>query len=233
MNILNPYRAMYKTLEEVAAISPMTAAAVDILDNMDCDVVHDKDHILRVVRKAVWYGQRPPAGTPKGDVETIAVAALLHDLVNVPKDSPNRSKASIWSAGKALDLLYHRGFLRDESTQSLIVRNAIEAHSWTGGIAVESFEAACLQDADRMESLGALGIARVFAAGGAMGRPLFHPTDPTALNREPDEIAYTLDHYYVKLVKLVDNLKTPLGQIEGKLLFGRMEQFIKDLLEEL
>jgi len=227
MSSKNPYRDSLKSLDDVALFSPIATAAVDILrKKMACDPVHDEGHILRVVRHAAYFGQG-------GNLDSIMVAAVLHDLVNLPKNHANRSRASRFSADLALEMLYHRGFLQAESSQKQIIRNAIEAHSWSAQIEPVSLEARAVQDADRIEALGYIGIARLFAAGGVMGRALFNSEDPLALTREPDELKYTLDHYFIKLQKLPATMRTKRGQTEAQRLLARMENFMKDLTDEL
>ncbi|MCP5995663.1 HD domain-containing protein, partial [Klebsiella pneumoniae] len=75
------------------------------------------------------------------------------------------------------------------------VEHAIEAHSFSAGIAPQSLEAKIVQDADRLEALGAIGLARVFAVSGALGTALFDADDPFAGARALDDKAFALDHF--------------------------------------
>jgi len=69
-----------------------------------------------------------------------------------------------------------------------------------------------VQDADRLESLGAIGLARVFYTSGALGRPLFDSEDPLANRRELDDATYALDHFQKKLLKLPETMQTEAGR---------------------
>jgi uncharacterized protein len=92
------------------------------------------------------------------------------------------------------------------------VAHAIEAHSYSAAIPAESIEAKIVQDADRIDALGAIGLARVFYIGGQLGRPLAHADDPLALERPLDDRAYTLDHFAVKLAALPAMMQTDAGR---------------------
>ncbi|MFA9353024.1 hydrolase, partial [Escherichia coli] len=76
----------------------------------------------------------------------------------------------------------------------------IEAHSFSAKIAPETLEAKIVQDADRLEALGAIGLARVFAVSGALGVALFDAEDPFARQRGLDDKQYALDHFQTKLL---------------------------------
>lgn len=90
--------------------------------------------------------------------------------------------------------------------------HAIAAHSFSAGIAPETHEARILQDADRLEALGAIGLARMFAVSGLMGGQLYDPEDPLAQHRPLDDRAYALDHLEVKLFPLVETMQTATGR---------------------
>jgi uncharacterized protein len=218
-------------LEDIASTSFLAQVAVEILrSEMTYDVVHDEAHIVRVVKRALRYAER---NGDTGDQECIIIGAVLHDLVNVPKNSPDRSKASIMSADKSLRLLEQRVGLDRSDPRADKIYNIIAAHSWSANIEPTSHEAMAVQDADRMESLGVLGLARMFAGGGSYGRPLFHPLDPFAQDREPDDQMFSLDHYYVKLDKLPETMRTIKGRQDALRLHLRMKAFMEDLKEEL
>jgi uncharacterized protein len=227
-NQINPYAQKIKTLDDVADMSRLGAAAIEILrKHMKTDSSHDEGHIVRVVRDALWFSQ-------DGDVDVIVPSAILHDLVNLPKDSPDRHLASRYSAVKAIsELETATGKVGMTPVIRLKVINAIEAHSWSANIPTLFPEAAAVQDADRIDSLGCIGIARLFATGGAMRRTLFHPTDPLAKKRDLDELTYSLDHYFVKLKHLPDTMKTEIGKREAQRRLKKMETFIEGLIDEL
>ena len=89
------------------------------------------------------------------------------------------------------------------------------------------------QDADRLDSLGAIGIARTFTVGGATNRPLYDAEDPFMENRAPNDKENTLDHFFVKLFKLGEKMQTPTGRKLASERIGVMKDFVEKLREEL
>lgn len=169
------------------------------------DAAHDIGHLRRV-----WTNCRRIAAAEGGaDLEVLCAAAYLHDLVNLPKDAPNRHEASSLSARAAVDWLRAAGFPADRLDA---VAHAIAAHSFSAGIAPETAEARILQDADRLEALGAIGLARMFAVSGLMGGQIYDPDDPLAQHRPLDDRAFALDHLEVKLFPIVATMQTATGR---------------------
>ncbi|MCA9562296.1 MAG: HD domain-containing protein, partial [Myxococcales bacterium] len=157
-------------------------------------------------------------------------AALMHDFVNVPKTSPDRAKASEMSAEAARPLLKQADF--DESAIERI-SVAVRQHSFSRGeVPVEPL-AMALQDADRLETLGAIGILRTTATGDRMGATFFHGSDPWAEDRVRNDLKWTLDHYFTKLLTLPKSLRTEAGQAEAKRRTEFMVQFLTQLGEEM
>jgi uncharacterized protein len=168
------------------------------------DSAHDLAHILRVAALA-----REIAEAEGADVATCVAGALLHDLVYRPKNHPESSQTAAMAAELVPRWCRETPGLEDRAEA---VAHAVEAHSWSGGGAPDTLEAKVVQDADRLEAIGAIGIARVFATGGSFGSRLWHPTDPWAEDREWDDKAYTLDHFFRKLLKLADGMQTATGR---------------------
>lgn len=170
------------------------------------DKAHDVAHFRRVWQTA----QRIMTGT-EADRLVVLTACYFHDIVNLPKNHPQRHLASTQAAQETLRILdkhfpdYPHG-LYDA------VAHAVQAHSFSAGIAPQSLEAKIVQDADRLESLGAIGLARVFYTSGALGRPLFDSVDPLAKARELDDTTYALDHFQQKLLTLPDTMQTQAGR---------------------
>ena len=167
------------------------------------DGAHDLAHIRRV-----WANARRIAAEEGGDREVLAAAVLLHDCVHVEKSAPLRSQASRLAAERAAVILGGRGWAPAVVAQ---VAHAIAAHSFSAGITPETLEARVLQDADRLDAIGHIGIARCFYTGGRMGSALYHPEDPAARARGLDDRAYALDHFRTKLLNLADGFQTPAG----------------------
>lgn len=225
-------------LEDVIPLSRYVEPAIRIVrEHMKFDSGHDEQHLVRVVRDALDFSQGPHLMSNfwvdvRVDYDVLLPACILHDLVNYPKDHPHRSKASYESGKLAIEKLEE--ILPFKSNMHHVtIWDTIESHSWSAGVEPKSLEAKCLQDADRIEALGKIGIARLFSVGGSMGRALWHPTDPLAKHRELDELAYTLDHASVKLGKLYLTMKTERGCNTAIDRTKVMMEFIKDLMIEL
>lgn len=189
------------------------------------DPAHDLSHFKRVVTTAKNFCENEQAR-----FEVVVPAAWLHDFVIVPKNSPLRTQASRLSAEKAIEFLkkidYPAEFYDD-------IAHAIEGHSFSANIEVKTIEAKIVQDADRLDGLGAIGIARCFATAGLMKRGFYSVQDPFCTGREPDDSKYTIDHFYKKLFKTVETLKTNSGKIEGQKRIQIMKTFLADLKNEI
>jgi len=185
------------------------------------DAAHDLQHVRRVVHNAIQLT------TGEGADPLITLpAAWLHDCVAVAKDSPQRARGSLLAAEAAVAFLAGLGYPEDRLPG---VFHAIEAHSFTAGIPPRTVEARVVQDADRLDSLGAIGIARCLLVGGHLGRPLCAPEDPFCLERPPDDRLYTIDHFYAKLLKLPATMQTAAGREEAE----RRADFMRDYLDRL
>jgi len=92
------------------------------------------------------------------------------------------------------------------------VAHAIEAHSFSAAVPATTLEARIVQDADRLDGLGAVGLARMFYIAGRMGSALAHGTDPLARERPLDDKAYALDHIDAKLARLPGMMQTDAGR---------------------
>jgi uncharacterized protein len=170
------------------------------------DPAHDVAHALRV---ASWT---PRLAEAPIDPRSAVAAALLHDAVNVPKDSPDRARASELSADLARTLLPDAGFAPGAVVE---VCDAIRTHSYSRGEAPRSPLGDALQDADRLEALGALGLFRCVATSVKLKSRFFHADDPWAKNRPLDDRAYALDHFFAKLLKLPATMRTTEGRREA------------------
>jgi uncharacterized protein len=168
------------------------------------DGAHDLAHCRRVAGNALLIGRAEDA-----DVEACVAAALLHDLVYLPKNHPDSSRTA--RMGAELALVWCRE-LEPLASRAGLIAEAVGTHSYSGGETPSSLEGAVLQDADRLEALGAIGLARVFATGGAMGAGLWDPADPWARTRALDDKAWSLDHFEKKLLRLAPLMNTATGR---------------------
>ncbi|MBM6551623.1 HD domain-containing protein [Marinomonas ostreistagni] len=192
---------------------------------MPQDSAHDWAHLQRVVATAQRLAQAEQA-----DLKVVTVAAWLHDLVNYPKHHPERQLASQAAAQQAGTLL-----AQQQLPQTFIeaVQHAIAAHSFSAKIAPQTIEAKVVQDADRLDALGAIGMARCFMVGGALQRALYDFEDPFCQQRAPDDQAFTLDHFYQKLLRLEQSFTTQAGREEAAQRTQFMRQFLGQLKHEI
>lgn len=195
-----------------------------VRDRMTTDPAHDLAHLDRV-----WTNARRIANG-MADLRVLLAGSYLHDLVNLPKNAPDRASASRRSAAEAAPIPAGLGYAAAEIAAA---RHAIEAHSFSAGIPPETAEARILRDADRLDALGAIGIARNFSVSGSLGRTLYDPADPFAEHRTPDDTAYSLDHWRVKLLALPAEMLTDAGRALAERRVRLMLRFLRDFAEEI
>ncbi|QKH37350.1 HD domain-containing protein [Achromobacter pestifer] len=189
---------------DLAALRPQL---IQIAQRADTgDGAHDLSHLERVWKAA----NRMLAHHPEADAMTVMAASYLHDLVNLPKNHPDRARASTMAAGQAVRELQAIGY---PPTRLESVHHAIEAHSYSANIGPRTIEARIVQDADRLDALGPVGLARMFHVGGLLGRALAHPTDPMGAHRQLDDGVYTLDHIELKLARIAGTMQTEGGRV--------------------
>ncbi|MFT7459821.1 MAG: hypothetical protein ACI909_002504 [Planctomycetota bacterium] len=201
--------------------------AQELIDQGNDDAAHDLSHLRRV-----WGHCRDIVEQDNLEVEPLVLlaAAYFHDIVNLPKQSSNRNQASRLAAEKAVAILQSLSFPEEHLKE---VRLAIESHSYSANIKAETMAAKIVQDADRLEALGALGIARVFYVAGKMNSLLFDPEDPWASDRELDDSRYAIDHFYIKLLNLKKGMHTDAARCRAEVLSKRMQDYLLDLKQEL
>jgi uncharacterized protein len=206
-------------MHELAALEMRLSAHVRATGSHDA--AHDLSHVERVVANAKRIGMSEQA-----DLAVVIPAAWLHDIVAIPKDSPERARASSLAAIEAAR------FLRSIQYDARLIEpiaHAIEAHSFSAGIEPRTLEAKTVQDADRLDALGAIGIARCFATSGAMKRNLYCPADPFGAGRALDDREYALDHFPLKLLRLAGSMQTQAGREEAV----RRSAFLRAYLDQL
>ncbi|MFU2509470.1 HD domain-containing protein [Pseudoalteromonas sp. ASV78] len=196
-----------------------------IMSLVSADVAHDITHIERVVRVA-----KQLCVAEQADMNIVLPAAWLHDCVAVAKNHPDRARASTMAADKAITFLTLIGY---DPQFFKAIHHAIAAHSFSANIAIESVEAQIVQDADRMDALGAIGVSRCMKVGGSIGRNLYHPDDPFCQHREADDTLYTLDHFFIKLLHIAKSMNTPSAKAEAARRTEYMQVFIRQLKSEL
>jgi uncharacterized protein len=188
---------------------------------------HDWFHIERV-----WKNAKQIAATEGGDLFVIELAALLHDIADhkFVEDADAEAKRRIQSM---LSHTYVSQAIIDQ------VIDIVQKSSFKGGIgenAMKQLEGLIIQDADRLDAIGAIGIARTFAFGGKFGNLLYHPDIPPATFKNAEEYrknrTHTINHFYEKLLLLKDKMNTSTGRkmAEQRHLF--MQEFLNQFYNE-
>jgi len=193
------------------------------------DLAHGWEHIERVYRLALHIAEQESA-----DTFIVGMAALMHDLGHLSTDtSLHHADLSMSMAGELL-LAYDVS----AGTREAIL-HAIAAHSFSLGIEPRTLEARVVRDADRLDSLGAIGILR-WAITGVVRRTsetqTYHPEDPFAEWHTLDDRRYMLDHFFTKLLKLDGTMATQTGRAlaQERTAFMRayLDEFRKELSEQ-
>ncbi|MHC8516598.1 HD domain-containing protein [Sporosarcina sp. ITBMC105] len=199
-------------------IQKCTMAVKNIYNEFDAS--HDFDHIVRVLKNA-----KQIAGTiPHADVSIITLAVLLHDI-----EDPKYQSVSAHSVSQILSQVG-----ADEQTIET-VQKTINSVSFNGGNErdITSIEGAIVRDADRLDAMGAIGIARTFAFGGARGRKLYDAEEVT--RKDMTEAEYrsketsSVTHFFEKLLLLKERMVTD----EGKRLAEQRHTFMVTFLQQL
>jgi uncharacterized protein len=211
---------MQTTADESQLLSEMYVEAQERFSRLN-DLAHGWEHVQRVYRLALHIAQREG-----GDRFIVGTAALLHDLGRLSHDE-TRHHADL-SVIHARELLSRYQVSPD--TQEAIL-HAIAAHSFSLGLQPRTLEARIVRDADRLDSLGAVGILRWAITGTVRRTPetlSYHPDDPFAERHPLEDRRYMLDHFYSKLLKLADGMLTETG----RKLAARRTRFMRTYLDE-
>ena len=189
------------------------------------DPAHDFEHILRVYKNAEKICK-----AEKIDKKLVLSAVLLHDIVSFPKSDKRSKTASTKSAYKAKKILKRFNFTMNEIK---IIIDAIENHSFSKNKKPKTLESKILQDADRLDALGAIGIARTFTVGGGENRSFYNKNDPFCSSRTPNDQEWTVDHFYKKLLLLQTRMNTKSAKNEAKRRTEILKKFLHDLKKEI
>ncbi|MBL8600934.1 MAG: HD domain-containing protein [Myxococcales bacterium] len=189
------------------------------------DAAHDWSHVARVAANADRLARSEGADR----VLTVA-AALCHELFNYPKGHPESHRSGERCGLEALALLTDMGC---DAAFSAAVAEAIRTHPFSLGETPKTLEGKLLQDADRLDAIGAIGVARCFATTQAMGRPFYNPDDPFCEARDPDDKAWGLDHFYKKLLRLGPSLHSAAARQEAAHRTAYLLEFIEQLRREI
>lgn len=184
---------------------------------------HDYFHTYRVYKMAGRLAEAEGA-----DVETVQLAALLHDVDDrklSPDTCENKDKA--------------RAFLAENGVEAARIEwicRMIGEVSFGSGIAPDTPESRCLQDADRLDAIGAVGIGRAFAYGGSHSRAMYDPDIPPKMNMTKEEYrssqSTTINHFHEKLFLIKDLLNTETARRIAQRREAFMHQFMDEFMEE-
>ncbi len=197
----------------------------EVKKRMETDSAHDFEHTIRVYKNAQKICKKE-----KANEKLVLSAALLHDVISYPKSDKHSKISSIKSAKKSKKILEKLDFSKEEI---VVISDAIRAHSFSQNKIPKTLEGQILQDADRLDALGAIGIARVFATGGSLKRPFYNIDDPFCKRRNPDDHKWAVDHFFAKLLKLELLMNTKSGKEEAKKRTRVLKEFLNQLKQEL
>jgi uncharacterized protein len=188
---------------------------------------HDWFHIERVYKNALLI-----AATEVCDIEIVQLGALLHDIAD----------SKFHNGDETIGPKTARTFLESENVSSETIDHVIaiiENISFKGGNVKRKFssiELDIVQDADRLDAIGAIGIARTFNYGGFKNRALYHPEIAPNLSMTKEEYknneAPTINHFYEKLLLLKDKMNTPTGKKIAQERHRYMEAFLEQFYAE-
>ena len=185
------------------------------------DPAHGWEHINRVYQLALHIARQENA-----DPFIVGTAALLHDIGRLSSDTTRHH--SELSAALASEFLSAYSIT---PAQKDAILHAILAHSYSYGVEPQTLEARVVRDADRLDALGAIGILRWAITGTLRRTPQtrsYHPDDPFGERHQPDDRLFLLDHFFAKLLKLVDTMST----VTGHRIAQQRTAFMRDYLEE-
>lgn len=193
------------------------------------DASHDISHFKRVWRTALHINS---VEVEKADALVLLASSFLHDIISLPKDHPQRHDSSRLSAEKAAEII-SKSF--PDFPEELIseVKHAIHAHSFSANVIPLTAAAKILQDADRLDALGAIGLARVFYIAGLLKQGLFDSEDPMAESRPLDDKCFAFDHFQTKLLKLPALMNTASGRTVANERAEYLSQFMKICKSEI
>lgn len=208
------------------AIISQTAAFVKA-ELQNAEAGHDWQHIERVWKTARTIGQQE-----KADLQVVELAALLHDIAD----------AKFHGGDEEVGPRKAESFLQQLAVDETITNHVVQIvrHiSFKGGNFTSGFhslELAVVQDADRLDAIGAIGVARAFHYGGFKNRELYNPAIPPNLNMTKEQYktstAPTLNHFYEKLLLLKDRMNTAAGRQMAEQRHRFMEMFLEQFYKE-
>ncbi len=190
------------------------------------DPSHDIGHSLRVLNLSEHIGKKENA-----DLEIVVPSAIFHDVISYPKNHHKRLDSAKESAKYAKKVLENI----EEYPKKKInkVYDSIHLCSFTKGVKPDLLEAMILQDADSLESMGAISIMRTFASSGVMNISFYDYFDPFCKERSPNDKKYALDLFYTRLLIVKDRLHTKSAKMMAERRHEFLNKFILELRNEI
>jgi uncharacterized protein len=189
------------------------------------DPSHDWAHVERVAKIGTQISYQLKAQT-----DLILAAIYCHDIENLPKNHPHRSLASTLSAEKSIPILQQCQF---ETTEIELITNAIKEHSFSSKQKPSHLISAIVQDSDRLDALGAIGILRCAAVSTKLESSFYDINDPLAQDRDYDDTKFMIDHYFLKLFELPQTLNTDEAKVIAYERIKIMKSFLSQLMHEI
>lgn len=194
----------------------------------EAEAGHDWWHIERV-----WKAAKNIAALEKqGNLLVIELAALLHDIAD----------AKFHEGDEEIGPATATGFLKSKNVEDEVVFHVeqiirhMSFKSGFGDVPFSSVEMSIVQDADRLDAIGAIGIARAFTYGGYKNRELYNPGIPPNLNMSKEEYKSaetpTINHFYEKLLLLKDKMNTPTGSRMAERRHALMTHYLDEFYRE-
>lgn len=191
------------------------------------DSAHDKDHVYRVLHNAMTIACTETVA----EMDVLIAASLLHDIARAEQMADPAICHAQAGAEKAYVFLMSIGWNEERAEH---VRQCIRTHRFRKGQPPQSIEAKILYDADKLDAVGAIGIARTLMFNGAVGRSLFSVAeDGRILPGSADEPDSFLREYQCKLTRLYDGFLTEWGALQARAQQQHAQQFVRDLLTEV
>lgn len=186
---------------------------------------HAFDHTERVYNLALKIGKKE-----KADLDVIGAAALLHDIARLKEDNKEVECHAEHGAKMAEKILKEMNFPKDKIDG---VIHSIKVHRHSKGLIAETKEAKIIQDADRLDALGAVTVGRMFSTGGKINRPLYKPEVPFGKVHRGYYSESTIHGFYSKILKITpDNFNTSFAKKLARGRYKFVEKFLKQFFKE-
>ncbi len=203
-------------------------AALVAAETAPLQLAHDQLHVERVYNWCLHLALNYCRDNIL-EVDLAGACGLVHDLVHIPKSHRDRPLGSEQSAAAAGSFLTDVGYT---AADVMAVVEAVRTCSWSRGLQAASDLGRILQDADRLDAIGAIGISRCFSCAQEIGdadSSFYHAADPLYHSeRDLDDRHHALDHFFAKLTKLAGSMHFPLAQAEAQRRHAMLEHFVSE-----